>query len=875
MKKEMPKKWFYKHLLSSEYDGSLLVKGRFYEDEKIAKIHDGAVVSIGDLEAHSVYSAVKDLDVRKITAPVSISDEIGIVDLVNVSEGRIGDNIYREGIKTIGLTVDAGIPVRVRRLNKGDSFYEAKGNFIGEVQEGKFAIPTKGDTRWTIVDNATVGTTAIKIDFVLPLVEGTVVTDDKILCTVTQIACPSGASGSAITTEQIEDGAITTSKLADEVNNRITSIQNSIIGKKGTGENAEQFNESNRAYGDYSHAEGSDTTAKGHYSHSEGISTSANGNISHAEGSGTQANGQYSHTEGYETIAESEASHAEGYRTQATTNSQHVQGRYNIKDTNNKYAHIVGNGNSDSTRSNAHTVDWSGNSWYQGNIKVGGTSYIDPKAKEVATTDLLIGKIGDGTKSEVFNDYSNNKIYGVYSHVENDTGVVGKKGKENYIVSCHFENKAGANIESYCTLKLYIDDSGTPTEFRTDGTSLDDAQVGDIVIGELSEKAKIYAIVSEKTDKIVKFTEYYLSDEYNQFVNEQEVKAIVVRYDSEKKGYSIIQKGDRTNFISNSHGEGSTILTDGHQHGEGYNTRPYGKGSHTEGKDTVTFGDYSHAEGNGSAAFGFSAHAEGSETRAIGSWSHAEGKVSYAYGTFSHAEGVKTHAKGSSSHSEGTQTLADGEGAHAEGKFNKALNRSAHAEGEATTASGVSSHSEGGGTVALGENAHAEGSGSHANGDGSHSEGRLNNAEGANSHAEGQNTTAKGEQSHSEGYKTVAEGSSSHAEGFGTKASGLYQHVQGKYNIVDEGNTYADIVGGGTEEERKNIQTLDWSGNSWNAGNIKIGGTGYDDVNAKEVATVDIKLTALELTVDADGKVTGGTATLANGNTIAVTIKTA
>lgn len=188
MKKEMPKKWFYKHLMSSEFDGSLLVKGRYYKDDKVAEIHDGAVVTIGDLEMHSTYSVLRDLDVRKITAPSAIANEVAIVDLVNVSEGKIGDNTYREGKKTIGLTVEAGYAIRVRKFTKGDSFFLASGNFIGTPAVGKYAVPTVNDTLWTVVDAPVEEATAIKIELGLDLIEGTAVTETKYLCTVAQVA---------------------------------------------------------------------------------------------------------------------------------------------------------------------------------------------------------------------------------------------------------------------------------------------------------------------------------------------------------------------------------------------------------------------------------------------------------------------------------------------------------------------------------------------------------------------------------------------------------------------------------------------------------------------------------------------------------------
>lgn len=90
-------------------------------------------------------------------------------------------------------------------------------------------------------------------------------------------------------------------------------------------------------------------------------------------------------------------SHAEGQGTIATGNHQHVQGKYNIEDTNNSYAHIIGNGNS-STRSNIHTVDWNGNAWFAGNVSVDG-SFKGPL---------------DGTAKNATNDENGNNIINTY-----------------------------------------------------------------------------------------------------------------------------------------------------------------------------------------------------------------------------------------------------------------------------------------------------------------------------------------------------------------------------------------------------------------------------------------------------------------------------
>lgn len=121
-----------------------------------------------------------------------------------------------------------------------------------------------------------------------------------------------------------------------------------------------------------------------------------------------------------------------------------------------------------------------------------------------------------------------------------------------------------------------------------------------------------------------------------------------------------------------------------------------------------------------------------------------------------------------------------------------------------------------------------------ASGEFSHAEGSLTKAIGNMSHTEGEQTIARGSASHAQGCVTEAIGDNSHAEGFETIAYGENQHVQGKNNIVDTENKYAHIVGNGKSMgEESNAHTLDWGGTAWFAGEVKVGGTGQDDPNAK------------------------------------------
>ena len=130
------------------------------------------------------------------------------------------------------------------------------------------------------------------------------------------------------------------------------------------------------AKGAESHAEGWNTTTIGEASHAEGRGTTASGPYSHAEGWGTTANGNSTHAEGNYTKAIGIYSHAEGYGASAQCKSQHVFGEYNIEDTGSAiargtYVEIVGNGTGTNARSNARTLDWSGNESLQGSLTLG------------------------------------------------------------------------------------------------------------------------------------------------------------------------------------------------------------------------------------------------------------------------------------------------------------------------------------------------------------------------------------------------------------------------------------------------------------------------------------------------------------------------
>lgn len=187
----------------------------------------------------------------------------------------------------------------------------------------------------------------------------------------------------------------------------------SVVEASGHTSFAEGFQ--TKASGLDSHAEGSDTIASGDYSHAEGASTTASGLDSHAEGAGATASGDSSHAEGYHTIASGYVSHAGGYYTKASGDYQTVVGRFNIEDTANKYSFIVGNGISDTERSNAFAVCDSGDVEINGksvnNLYAGEVFHHYANAETTLTADkkrVNIPAFTSGYGSTLSNLYSKN-----------------------------------------------------------------------------------------------------------------------------------------------------------------------------------------------------------------------------------------------------------------------------------------------------------------------------------------------------------------------------------------------------------------------------------------------------------------------------------
>ena len=184
--------------------------------------------------------------------------------------------------------------------------------------------------------------------------------------------------------------------------------------------------------------------ANGDYSHAEGYDTIANGEASHAEGYYTRADGQTSHAEGYNTQAIGNYSHAEGYATIANSNYQHVQGKYNIKDTENKYVHIIGNGDEGGMQANIHTVDWHGNAWFSGDVRIGGKNYESGKKIYKSVTEVVLepSKWNDNKQTVLVEGISSNNLKQFIQIIPNEND------QENLKIIKKCEIKAVEQVEN-------------------------------------------------------------------------------------------------------------------------------------------------------------------------------------------------------------------------------------------------------------------------------------------------------------------------------------------------------------------------------------------------------------------------------------------
>ena len=157
-------------------------------------------------------------------------------------------------------------------------------------------------------------------------------------------------------------------------------------------------------------AVGTGVVANGTTSQAFGYNTTASGTASTALGNTTTASGNQSISEGNRTVASGDSAHASGRYTISNHRSQKVFGEWNKEDNSSasatmrgNYIEIVGNGTSESNRSNARTLDWQGNETLAGDLTYNGNksltseiSRLDGKIDNLPAPMIFKGTLGVG-----------------------------------------------------------------------------------------------------------------------------------------------------------------------------------------------------------------------------------------------------------------------------------------------------------------------------------------------------------------------------------------------------------------------------------------------------------------------------------------------
>ena len=238
---------------------------------------------------------------------------------------------------------------------------------------------------------------------------------------------PTTLSGYGITDAKITGSTITLGSKTITPSTATNWVNGSATGSvRTTSATAES---STYTMGDYAVAEGSSTSAIARASHAEGESNTVtisglsghaegclntvSGNSGHAEGYNTVAEGNYSHSQNRFTQALGISSHAEGEGTMAFAQAEHVSGTYNVLEIGQSadeksYAVVVGNGTNSGARSNVHTLDWSGNAWFSGDVYVGSTG---GKNKDSGSKKLLTANDVTDTKNTAGSTDTSSKIF--------------------------------------------------------------------------------------------------------------------------------------------------------------------------------------------------------------------------------------------------------------------------------------------------------------------------------------------------------------------------------------------------------------------------------------------------------------------------------
>lgn len=145
------KNFFQPVRMESQYVATKLQTVLFQAEGANAACFDGGLAVLGDFTQDPVYlnaftaanaadSAPADFNTRIATAPAAATAVgVGVIDLPTVPMATGAGVAYRMGFKTIGLTAEAGVPVRFRKFVVDDTFATGEENCTAALTVGKYA----------------------------------------------------------------------------------------------------------------------------------------------------------------------------------------------------------------------------------------------------------------------------------------------------------------------------------------------------------------------------------------------------------------------------------------------------------------------------------------------------------------------------------------------------------------------------------------------------------------------------------------------------------------------------------------------------------------------------------------------------------------
>lgn len=151
------------------------------------------------------------------------------------------------------------------------------------------------------------------------------------------------------------------------------------------------------AWGECTHVEGYYCDVHGFCSHVEGCQNTIGPNAyySHVEGRSNKISGYVynAHVEGEGNYASHSGAHVEGSHNASSCYDQHVIGRFNRDKSDAVF--VIGNGQSNDSRSNAFTVDWNGNTAISGDLSYSSGSEIVSLRAQIASLKAEIQTLRD------------------------------------------------------------------------------------------------------------------------------------------------------------------------------------------------------------------------------------------------------------------------------------------------------------------------------------------------------------------------------------------------------------------------------------------------------------------------------------------------